>query len=104
MNKTEQEYQVGVTSNLYQAGTDEEGQPYIAEVYSVVVEFLDGQRLEHRDAFCGAKVVQDEDGFGFEDIREEAKGRAEDLATLIRETGDLSECDPARSLYGSDSY
>ena len=99
-------YQVQVGSNLYNAGTTEDGEAYIAECYFVAVEFADGSRFQHQVTFPGAQYSEDEDGFGFEDIRDSAKAKAERLAQSVRQSGAINfkywdEVDPA---YGSDAY
>jgi hypothetical protein len=99
-------YQVEVGSNLYQAGYTEDGEAYIAECYYVAIQFADGSRFEHQVTFPGAQYSEDEDGFGYEDIREVAKAKAERLAQSVRQSDAINfdywvEVDPA---YGSDAY
>jgi len=105
-------FQVGVVSDLFDAGRTNDGERFAAEVYYVVVENNAGRRWASYDRFYGARrVVDDEDGWvGFEDLREEASAAAETLAAATKKVlaagGKLSyECfhqiDPA---YGSRAY
>ena len=100
------EYQVEVGSTLYQAGRTEDGDAYIAECYFVAIEFSNGQRFQHQVTFPGAEYSEDEFGFGFIDIREVAKNKAECLANSVRKSGSINydyweEVDPS---YGSKAY
>jgi len=104
--ESKMEYQVEVGSKLYQAGFTEDGEAFIAESYFVAVEFSDGQRLQHQVTFPGASYEEDEDGFGYVDVREEAKAKAERLASAVRKSACINkefwvEVDPS---YGSQAY
>jgi hypothetical protein len=99
---------VYVTSELYVAGTTEDGHPYTAERYLVAVEAASGARHLHNTFFNGCEVSVDEDeGYtAFVDVREEAMAAAEKLAARVREAGMINlvhwyETQPA---YGSDAY
>ena len=100
-------YEISVCEDVYEAGRDECGTPYVAVSYFVMAEATNGARLRHNNFFRGCKVVADEDGFDhFVDLRERAKARAEALADKIRVAGRIderywSEMDPA---YGSKAY
>jgi hypothetical protein len=105
-------YKANVASDLYQAGLTEDGRPFIAENYYVVIENAAGRRFAHNVFFNGAVVHFDDEEFChyFEDVREEAKAKAEALCDRVSSalaSGrsinlDLwVEVDPA---YGSDEY
>jgi hypothetical protein len=109
MNKT---YFASVASDLYQAGLTEDGRPFIAENYYVVIENAAGRRFAHNVVFNGAVVHFDDEEFChyFEDVRQESKAKAEALCDRVSAalaSGralnlDLwVEVDPA---YGSDEY
>lgn len=69
-----------VTSDLYLAGYQEDGQPYTAEVYYIVAVDMLGNRLRHFMDFPGCAVHEDDEGFTrFIDIREDARQRAKNL-------------------------
>ena len=100
------EYQVEVGSTLYKAGLTEDGDTYIAECYFVAIQYADGSRYQHQVTFPGAEYSEDEFGFGFIDIRDAAKAKAERLAQSVRQADGINfqyweEVDPA---YGSDAY
>jgi len=98
---------VSVETELYEAGTTEDGTPFIAELYLVVVQNLDGSRWVHRHHFLGAEEEVSEDGFSFfGDIREEALAKANALARRVGIAGEINldhwvEFYP---LYGSPAY
>ena len=99
-------YQVEVGSNLYNAGITEDGEAFIAECYFVAIQYADGSRFQHQVTFPGAQYSEDEFGFGYEDIRDSAKAKAEQLAHSVRQAAGINfqyweEVDPA---YGSDAY
>jgi len=109
MNKS---YRAIVASDLYQAGVTEDGRPFIAENYYVIVENAAGRRFAHNVVFNGAVVHFDDEEMChyFEDVREEAKAKVEALCARISaalEAGRAldatywNEIDPA---YGSDEY
>jgi hypothetical protein len=99
-------YDIEVASDLYDAGKDEEGRPFYAEVYYVVAEDDDGNRLRHKVSFPGALRMEGHDFVAFHDVRKEALAKAERLAARVRAACLLdsrywSEIDPA---YGSKAY
>lgn len=104
-------FQVSAVSDLFDAGKDNDGQVFAAEVYYVVVENGAGRRWASYDRFRGARREVDEEGWvGFDDLREEASAAAEALAAITDRVllagGKLSledwyEVDPA---YGSKVY
>jgi len=101
-------FDTSVASDLYQAGYGDDGHPFIAEVYYVVVQYQDGRTFRHQSSFPGAvRQVDDEDGIVyFQDVRESALAEAERLAERVRSRGAIDsqyweETDPA---YGSEAY
>lgn len=105
------EDKVYVRKDLYLAGNTEEGHPFEAEGFYVVVERLDGHRIAHNFFFEGAKWEEQYDPeYGdistWADIREEAQAKAEEVVRNILAYGKLNldhwvEIDPA---YGSAYY
>jgi hypothetical protein len=68
---------VDVTSDLYNAGLNDDGTEYHAEVYLVLVEFSNGERWAHNTTFRSAKKEYDEDGYPhYADLRAEAREQA----------------------------
>jgi len=104
-------FQVGVVSDLFDAGRTNDGEVFAAEVYYVVVENGAGRRWASYDRFYGARRVVDDEGWvGFDDLREEASAAAEALAAAIEKVlaaggklsyEDFHQIDPA---YGSRAY
>ena len=99
---------VYVTSELYNAGTTEDGQVFSAERYLVVAEAANGARHSHITYFNGCEVrCDDQHGYtAFVDIRTEAMARAELLAYRVRAAGtiDLTFWDEMQPAYGSAAY
>ena len=85
---------IGVDSDLYKAGVTEDGYDYTAELYYVVIDLEDGRRFKSNAYFVGCKTGFDEEGESFfQDIREEAKAKAKELAsTFDRKNVDLVDC------------
>lgn len=75
-----------VDSILYQAGTTEDGQAYIAEAYRVIVEYASGQRFRFHRSYPGCRVEKDpEEGMTyFVDIRLDAEAEAIKIADKMR--------------------
>jgi hypothetical protein len=101
-------YDISVASDLYDAGRDDDGYPFIAELYYVVLQYEDGRTFRHNATFLGDELeVDDEDGMVYHnDVRTEALAKAEHLAERVRQAGTVDfqyweETDPA---YGSDAY
>ena len=104
-------FQVGVVSDLFDAGKDNDGQVFAAEVYYVTIENNAGRRWASYDRFRGARREVDEEGWvSFADLREEASAAAEALAAatdrVLASGGKVSledwyQVDPA---YGSKAY
>jgi hypothetical protein len=101
-----------IHSDLYVAGKTEDGQDYTAEVYFVFAEDEHGNRWRHHASFAGCKAVQGEcewDGAftSFEDIRPEAKAKAERLLKRIHAAGgriNQKYWSEDRPAYGSKAY
>lgn len=102
-----QQTDVGVVSDLYQAGYSDDGHPYIAECYHVEVTLPDGRRFRHFSSFPGCVAEYSEEGDRcFGDIREQQRARAERLVARVLAAGVIDddiwhEVDPA---YGSNAY
>jgi hypothetical protein len=105
-------YSAYATSDLYDAGRDCDGHPFIAERYYVLIENERGTRFRHVASWNGTeRLVCDETGDPcFPDRREEARGKAERLANRVNaafvsgkgvDWAYWVEVDPA---YGSDEY
>jgi hypothetical protein len=106
-------YEAIVASDLYNAGNQDDGQPFIAEVYYVVVENERGRRFAHKARFKGtAPRFCNETGEGpfFPDLRGEAFDKAAALGNRIAaalragrklDASHWSEIDPA---YASKEY
>lgn len=100
-----------IGSNVYKAGTTEDGEAFTAERYFVEVTATNGQRWVHTVQFDGCRVVADEEGFDhFLDVRDEARDAVSLVETRVKAHlatgGKLDpvmwrEVDPA---YGSDAY
>ena len=99
-----------VSSDLYRAGTDEDGEAYIAEYYFVMAEAKDGRRWVHQHTFNGAEFYEHDDdhgySYGYRDIREEAEAKAEALLAKVKKAGviDLTYWKSTYSAYGSSAY
>lgn len=105
-------YEVGVFSDLYKVGTNEEGRDAISERYFVMIEAPDGGRWNHLKYFNGSEAKFDEEeGLPFfPDNRQEAKDCAEALAETVRKHlakgGEINfnHWNRDRSRYGSEAY
>ena len=101
-------YDISVASDLYNAGNGDDGYPFIAELYYVVLQYEDGRTFRHNAVFLGDELgVDEEDGMTYHcDVRVEAEAKAERLAERVRQAGKVDfqhweEVDPA---YGSEAY
>ena len=102
-------YSAYTSSDLYKAGVTEDGEDYTAEVYFVVLENAAGRRFVHQSHFkgCDAVYYADEGFYSFEDIRVEAKAKADRLTDRVNAAGGKidfafwTEIDPC---YGSTEY
>jgi len=105
-------YTAYITSDLFDAGRTEDGTPFIAEIFYVVMENAAGRRFRHDATFSGVEVLVDEyeGGTYFADRREEATAKAERLAARVNaaiKAGrgvDLALWDEVDPAYGSDEY
>ena len=99
---------VGVASDLYHAGTADDGHPFLAEVYFVYVSFIDGEQWRHGTRFPGCEAGHCEETGEpyFLDRRECAKAVAERLAARVRAAGriDIRLWDEDEPAYGSPVY
>lgn len=98
---------LSVDSDLYDAGPSMNGGPFLAEIYIVVAECLDGSRFEHRTRFPGARREMDDEGFDhYADIRDEASKNAHALMQSIQDGGviDLASWRERAPVYGSQAY
>ena len=102
---------VYVDSVLYEAGRSEDGQPYTAECYLIVAEFVGGEVYAHAVRFKGCSVEVDEEGEKhFVDVRTEAAAKAEHLCARINACVahgtelDLAHWHFHRNVYGTSAY
>lgn len=103
---------IQVITELYDAGTTEDGQVFAAERFIVQAEAADGSRLNHYVFFNGCDPRRDpEDGHvAFVDIREEARAEAEKLAARITAALaaggklDMAYWGEVQPCYGSKAY
>lgn len=106
-------FEVGVTSDLYDAGPQDDGHPFIAERFFVeLVNVQTGRRWRHNLGINGAErhYCEETGEPHFSDVRAQAKERLERLVARVQERlaqgGRLDanqwyEVDP---VYGSDEY
>lgn len=101
-------WEVGIATDLYEAFISEDGTPYTAECYRVVLTRSDGFRMSHDHIWYGCEVeTNPEDGICHaKDVRYEAKKNAETLALRVEEKGEIDQnhwniTDP---VYGSEYY
>jgi hypothetical protein len=99
-------YHFAVASDLYNAGRNEDGREYHAEVYYVIATDEAGARWSHHSRFKGCKVVATDDGPAFLDLREQAQAQVERLRARIELAGaiDLDYWREERPAYGSSAY
>ena len=95
-----------IQTELYQAGTDECGTPYTAELYTIVAETESGKRFCAPVYFPGCSVGVNPDGWQcFGDIRKQAMEEARDWLDCFEVWGgnfnDWQWTDPA---YGSEAW
>ena len=97
------ESQYYVRSDLYSAGRDMDGDEYIAEVYLLVKDGVNGTRSIHTDTFKGAETWDDGGGcYGWADVRDEA------YATAIARLAEVKDTDEgwyeSEPVYGTDAW
>lgn len=98
---------VAVHTDLYHAGTTEDGEAYHAECYCVIAERKDGKRLAHFRTFEGCVVHHSENGeIGFEDVRKEAFADACKLSMRVEvyRVINLNYWHEVSPVYGSEYY
>jgi hypothetical protein len=96
-----------VESALYEAGITEDGERFIAEMYYVVATDRDGSRYIHTHVFKGARQLENDDTYAFEDVRAEAQAAVSKLLDKILRSGgriDLGVWAVGRPVYGSSAY
>lgn len=100
-----------VVSDLYQAGHGCDGQPFIAELFYVVVENESGRRFRHSAHFNGTEHLISEEGEShFPDYRDQASEKAQRLADKVNEAIqagqplNLDLWEEVEPAYGSDEY
>jgi hypothetical protein len=98
-----------IVSDLHDFGRQEDGIPFIGEMYYVQATYADGHRLDHFARFSGCRVEYDDlDGRNvFIDSREQAKAAVERLLNRILEAGGALNpvhWNEGRPVYGSASY
>lgn len=98
-----------VVSDLFDAGPDEDGRAYHAEVYYVQAEHADGRRWTHPARFHGAKRRIHEDSVFFQDLRAHARKQARAVMRIAQVQYDDGGCDlrsweEAPCAYGSAAY
>lgn len=99
-----------IDSDLYQAGYQCDGHPFIAENFFVMAEDEQGNRWRHHMTFNGCHVYSGEETDGesvFSDIRPEARAKVERLLARIEAAGgkiDLGYWSEERPAYGSRAY
>jgi hypothetical protein len=102
-------YTAHTHSDLYKAGVTEDGEDYTAEVYLVFLENGAGRRFCHNSYFMGCNAVYhaDEGFYSFEDIRVQAKAKADRLTARVNAAGgkvDLAHWAEIDPYYGSKEY
>jgi hypothetical protein len=106
-------YEVLTVSDLYEAGRQEDGVPYISERYFAELTNENGRRWRHNFAVSGAiNLGYDEYGEGpfFADNRKEAEAKVENLvariAAHLAKGGSINfdHWYEVRPAFGSDEY
>lgn len=100
--------EVYIASDLRDYGRQDDGTPFIGEVYYLALTNDRGDRWEHFFRFQGVRVDNSphEDYTSFLDVRAESVARAQRLLDRILEAGevDLQYWSLGRPVYGSDAY
>ena len=97
---------IGVASEIYDAGLTEDGEQFTAERYFIAREEPDGSRyIYNGPTYAGCVRHECEGAIWFEDVREAAAAKASAKATELRlkdfDESEWYECEPA---YGSTAY
>lgn len=102
------DWEIGIISDLYNAGMTEDGEPHHAEIFYVAASRKDGKVLIHEKSYKGAEAeFNDEVGcLFFGDVREEVLKEANNLVSRIKSFGIIDttywiETEPS---YGSEYY
>jgi hypothetical protein len=99
-----------VSSDMYNAGTTEDGVAFIAERYFLVKELEDGSRFTTREQWVGSEHVSGHDDetdeyFNyFKDVRTEALAEATTRLLDYAMKRDVAEWVPIAPRYGSPAY
>ena len=101
------EFDVEYSSDLKQYGVQDDGHPFIGELFFVTITAPDGRRWVFNASYPGVKVEHDEEGLPhFMDIRPHARAQCEGLVRRIKAHGkiDLQYWKEDRPAYGSEAY
>lgn len=102
-----EQMELSVATDLYQAGVQCDGHPFIAESFYVQLTLPSGWRLRHEARFAGTTPTHDEEGYThFTDERPQARAAAERLIASVRRRGSihLTHWQTSRPVYGSTDY
>lgn len=81
-----------IDSRIYQAGFEDDGSPYTAELFTIVAQSFDGHRWEYYHAWPGCRVMSDEEGYHlFLDIRNIAHAAAEAQLRFLLAVGEAND-------------
>jgi len=96
---------LSVRTTLYAAGATEDGEPYLAEYYSIVRERPNGARAESGHTFDGCEVHTDDEGIRhFIDTRTTARQNAEAFLTDLLTGAAETEWASIAPRYGSEAW
>lgn len=100
-------HEVGISSFVYEAGTTEDGERFIAEAYEIQITKPNGARFVHPMKFAGTLPETNEEGYQvFPDVRADALRKALRLRRRIRRAGQFDQNIwlEGRPVYGSPAY
>lgn len=97
---------VCVVSDLKDYGAQDDGTPFIGEVFFVQAETRKGDRYRHYWSMPGVRVEEDEWGKAFIDTRDAARAALEVLAERAQKRGviDPQYWQRDRPAYGSEAW
>lgn len=100
---------VCIASDLYTAGIQDDGHPYIAERFHVSITTPEGYRFRSRAFWLSAAQCFDEEGgLHFANVRHEAESQAQAACDAVLASGladlDLGDWTEERPAYGSEAY
>ena len=100
------DWSIKVSSDLYVAGTSDDGHDYLAESYCVILTSTRGIQLVHHRNFPGCETEEHEGITHFGDVREEAEGAARRLVKRIIKAGEINIDNwiTIEPEYGSEAY